>query len=130
MKLHLAPNQGQQLFTGYGEGYVAINKIRYERSVVVSPQAVTEWHVGNFEDLAPNDFAFIAELKAEIVIFGTGTLQRFPRQELSRAFATSGAGVEIMDTKAACRTYNILAAEGRKVVAAILLERDASAPGR
>jgi uncharacterized protein len=43
----------QNLFTGYGDGYVAVNKIRYERNVVVSPQAVTEWQVGNFEDLAP-----------------------------------------------------------------------------
>ena len=122
MKLHLAPNHGQQLFTGYGDGYVAVNKIRYERNVVVSPEAVAEWPVGNFEDLSPGDFGFIAELRAEIVIFGTGTVQRFPRLELARALAASGAGVEIMDSKAACRTYNILAAEGRKVVAAILLE--------
>ena len=122
MKLHLAPNHGQQLFTGYGDGYVAVNKIRYERNVVVSPEAVAEWPVGSFEDLSPRDFAFIAELRAEIVIFGTGTVQRFPPPELARALAASSAGVEIMDSKAACRTYNILAAEGRKVVAAILLE--------
>lgn len=122
MKLHLAPTQGQQLFTGYGEGYVAINKIRYERSVVVSPQTVAEWRVESFESLAPKDFTFIAELAAEIVILGTGSAQRFPPPALARALAASGAGVEVMDSRAACRTYNILAAEGRKVVAAILVE--------
>ena len=122
MKLHLAPDQGQQLFTGYGAGYVAVNKVRYEVSVVVSPQAVAEWGVGSFDSLAPRDFAFIAELKPEIVIFGTGAAQRFPPPELARALAKSGAGVEVMDSGAACRTYNILAAEGRKVVAAILIE--------
>ena len=58
----------------------------------------------------------------EIVIFGTGAVQRFPRPELARALAATGAGVEVMDSKAACRTYNILASEGRGVVAAILME--------
>ena len=62
------------------------------------------------------------QLKPEVVVLGTGPAQRFPRPELARALAASGAGVEVMDSKAACRTYNILAAEGRSVVAAILLE--------
>ena len=71
--------------------------------------------------LAPQDFAFIAELKPEIVILGTGSRQRFPGPELGRALAACGAGVEIMDTRAPCRTYNILASEGRKVAAAVLI---------
>jgi uncharacterized protein len=122
VKLHLAENQGQQRFTGYGAGYVTVNNVRYERSVVVSPQSVSEWPVGAFEGLTAADFAFIAALKVEIVIFGTGAVQRFPRPELSRALAATGAGVEVMDSKAACRTYNILAAEGRKVAAAVLID--------
>ena len=120
MKLHLMPNAGLQLFSGYGTGYVAINNVRYEKCVVVTPQAVRLWAVGSFESLIAADFGFIAELKPEIVIFGTGTLQRFPQSELARALAASGAGVEVMDSRAACRTFNILATEGRKVVAAIL----------
>ena len=120
MKLHLMPNEGLQLFSGYGTGYVAINNVRYEKCVVVTPQAVRLWAVGSFESLIAADFGFIAELKPEIVIFGTGTLQRFPQSELARALAASGAGVEVMDSRAACRTFNILATEGRKVVAAIL----------
>jgi uncharacterized protein len=124
MKLHLAPHQGQQLFTGYGADYVAVNNVRYAKSVLVTPSSVSDWPVAKFEDLSAADFRFIATLEAEVVIFGTGPTQRFPRPELARALAASGAGVEIMDSKAACRTYNILAAEGRGVVAAILVTGD------
>ena len=122
MKLHLNPAGGLQLFTGYGTGYVSVNNVRYERCVVVTPQAVSEWAVGGFEQLVAADFGFIAELKPEIVILGTGARQRFPGADLGKALAESGAGVEVMDTRAACRTYNILASEGRKVVAAIVLD--------
>jgi uncharacterized protein len=121
MKLHRAENQGQQHFTGYGPGYLAVNGVRYERSLIVSPLSVSVWPVGGFEDLTAADFELVAALKAEILIFGTGATQRFPRLELARALAATGAGVEIMDSKAACRTYNILASESRKVAAAILL---------
>lgn len=123
MKLQLTPNAGLQLFSGYGAGYVAINNVRYEKCVVVTPQAVTEWTVTGFDQLTGADFGFIAELKPEIVIFGTGATQRFPQPELARALAAAGAGVEVMDSRAACRTYNILASESRKVVAAILVEK-------
>jgi uncharacterized protein len=122
MKLHLTQGAGLQLFSGYGAGYVAVNRVRYEKCVVVSPQAVAEWGVSRFEALTAADFGFIAELNPEIVILGTGATQRFPGPELARALAAAGAGVEIMDSKAACRTYNILATESRKVVAAILLD--------
>ena len=121
MKLHLQPEHGQHLFTGYGAGYVAVNKVRYETSVVVSPQGVREWRVAGFDALGPQDFSFVAELGAEVVILGTGAAQRFPQPALARALSASGTGMEVMDTGAACRTYNILAAESRKVVAAILL---------
>ena len=122
MKLHLAQQQGQQLFTGYGAGYVAVNNVRYERSVLVTPSSVVDWPVGRFDELSPSDFEFIGSLKPEVVVFGTGPTQRFPGTTLARALAASGAGVEVMDSRAACRTYNILAAEGRGVVAAILME--------
>jgi uncharacterized protein len=123
MKLHLARSDGRQLFTGYGAGYVAVNNVRYQKSVLVTPASVSDWPVRRFEDLAPPDFQFIVELKPEIVLFGTGPAQRFPGPALARALAASGAGVEVMDSQAACRTYNILAAEGRSVVAAILMEQ-------
>ncbi|MGH8700398.1 MAG: Mth938-like domain-containing protein [Burkholderiales bacterium] len=120
MKLHLAHNADLQLFSGYGAGFVAVNSVRYEKSVVVSPHAVSEWEVSGFEALTAAHFGFIEALKPEIVILGTGAAQRFPRPELLHALAATGVGVEVMDSRAACRTYNILATEGRKVVAAIL----------
>ena len=110
------------MFSGYGPGFVAVNGVRYEKCVVVSPQTVAEWAVTGFDALAAADFGFIATLKPEIVILGTGAKQRFPPPDLARALAAAGAGAEVMDTRAACRTYNILASEGRKVVAAILLD--------
>lgn len=122
MKLHLTASEGLQLFTGYGAGYVTVNRVRYETGVVVSPQAVSEWGVSRFDALTAEDFSFIGELKPEIVILGTGATQRFPGPGLARVLAASGAGVEVMDSKAACRTYNILATESRKVVAAILID--------
>jgi uncharacterized protein len=109
-----------QLFSGYGTGFVAVNDVRYETGVVVSPHAVSAWDVREFDALTAADFGFIGTLQPEIVILGTGAAQRFPRPELARALAATGVGVEVMDSRAACRTYNILATEGRKVVAAIL----------
>src|SRR5574341_1608521 len=120
MKLHLMQEAGLQLFPGYGEGFVAVNSVRYEKCVVVSPQAVIEWAVSGFDTLTVADFGFLESLKPEILILGTGAAQRFPRPDLARALAATGVGVEVMDSRAACRTYNILASEGRKVVAAIL----------
>lgn len=121
MKLHQTPEAGLQLFSGYGTGYVSVNHVRHEKGVVVTPQSVAEWLVAGFEALSAADFAFIGELKPEIVVLGTGASQRFPRLELARALAATGVGVEVMDTRAACRTYNILASEGRKVAAAVLI---------
>jgi uncharacterized protein len=122
MKLHLMQGAGLQLFSGYGAGFVAVNNVRYETCVVVSPQAVIEWRVSGFEALTAADFGFIESMKPEIMILGTGTAQRFPRPELTRALAAGGVGVEVMDSRAACRTYNILATEGRKVLAAVVVE--------
>jgi uncharacterized protein len=122
MKLHLTPGEGLQLFSGYGPGYVAVNGVRYDKGVIVTPEKVAEWPVTGFEALTAADFEFITELKPEIVIFGTGATQRFPLAGLARSLAAIGVGVEVMDSRAACRTYNILASESRKVIAAILIE--------
>jgi len=122
MKLHLTTASGQNLFTGYGDGHVLINKQRYERSLIVMPEQLLEnWDAATFEDLAPAHFEFILTLQPEIVLLGTGRSQRFPHPRLSQALTQANIGVEAMDTGAACRTYNILMAEGRKVAVALLL---------
>ena len=110
------------MFTGYGNGYVSINDQRYERPIVVAPdQPVEDWEARSFETLTPADFQAILRLNPEIVLLGTGERLHFPRPELTRALQEAAVGLEAMDTKAACRTYNILMAEGRQVVAAILI---------
>ncbi len=121
MKFHLQQPTGQNLFTGYGAGYVTVNGVRHESSVVVTPtQVIADWAPEGFESLAASHFEFLLTLKPEIVLLGTGLRLRFPPSQLARPLAAAGIGIEIMDTQAACRTYNILVAEGRNVIAALL----------
>ncbi len=108
--------------TGYGEGYVIVNGERRSSSVVVMPERTEDWSVARFDDLKAEDFVFLRGLEAEIVLLGTGPRQRFPHPRLTAALASAGIGLEVMDLQAACRTYNILVAEERKVAAALLFE--------
>ena len=121
MKLHASGPSGVNTITGYGEGYVVVNGERRSSSVVVLPDRIESWSVKGFEDLSADDFAFLGNLNVEIVLLGTGPKQRFPHPRLTAALAQSGIGLEVMDVQAACRTYNILVAEERKVAAALLL---------
>lgn len=121
MKLHLTDISGINLFTGYGEGYVMVNQQRHERNLVVlRDRLLTDWQNAGFDELDAGHFARLAELKPEIVLLGTGARARFPRPELMRALIEARIGLEVMDIRAACRTYNFLAAEERKVAAALL----------
>ena len=86
------------------------------------PDRTEDWPVTRFADLRAEDFAFLRDLQAEIVLLGTGPRQRFPHPRLTAALANAGVGLEVMDVQAACRTYNILVAEERKVAAALLFE--------
>jgi len=123
VKLHLAELTGQNAFTGYGPGYVKVNDDRHERSLVVLPdRLITDWPATDFDTLAAAHLAPLAALGLEIVLLGTGDLIRFPRPEILQPLIDAGIGVEVMDVRAACRTYNILVAEDRKVGAALLLE--------
>jgi len=122
MKLHLAQNSGRYAFTGYGDDYVAINEVRHRASVIVTPtQVFPQWTEARFETLTLADFERLAALEAEVLLFGTGTSLRFPAPELLRPLIAQNRGLEVMDTRAACRTYNILLDEGRKVACALLL---------
>ena len=122
MKLHASGPSGVNTITGYGEGYVMVNGERRNSSVVVLPDRVEQWAVKGFEQLSTEHFDFLKGLKAEIVLLGTGSRQRFPHPRLTAALAQAGIGLEVMDLQAACRTYNILVAEERKVAAALLFE--------
>ena len=122
MKFHLTRSGGRNLFTGYGEGYVSINEQRFERPIVVTPDsAVADWSATSFEALTPEHFEALLTWKPEIVILGTGASLRFPHPRMTQSLAKAAVGFEAMDTKSACRTYTILMASGRQVVAAILV---------
>ncbi|HUX23413.1 MAG TPA: Mth938-like domain-containing protein [Burkholderiales bacterium] len=121
MKLHLSNISGINVFTGYGEGYVMVNRQRYAQNLAVLPDRIlADWQPAGFDRLTAADFSVLAGLAPEIVLLGTGARLRFPRPELTRALIEARIGLEVMDLQAACRTYNILAAEERKVVAALL----------
>lgn len=121
MKLQLATG-GQNLFTGYGPGYVTVNGERRGTHLLVSAERILEWDIANFEALAPLHFEALIAHQPEIVILGTGGTLRFPHPSLSQSLHCASIGFEVMDTQSACRTYNILCAEGRKVIAAVLIE--------
>lgn len=122
MKLHLTQAEGQNLITGYGDGWVEINRKRYEHSLIVLPEIlIDDWQVTDFESLTSDHFQKIADLTPEVVLLGTGGKHRFIHPRLIAPLSALGISVECMDTAAACRTYNILMGEGRKATAALLL---------
>jgi uncharacterized protein len=122
LKIEQERTEGRNVFTGYGDGYVEVNRARITASLVVSGERlVTDWPATSVEALAADHFAAIVELAPEIVLLGTGRLFSFPQPALLAPLYKAGIGVEVMDTPAACRTYNILLAEGRNVVAALIL---------
>ena len=121
MKLHADTPTALNTVTAYGEGFVEINQIRYTTPLIVTPEQVMPWALASFEELKVGDFERLRELRSEVVLLGTGSRQRFPHPRLTRPLADARIGLEVMDTQAACRTYNILMAESRKVSAALLI---------
>jgi uncharacterized protein len=122
MKLHLSRLSGLNQITGHGPGHVLVNGIRHEASLIVLPDEVVSGWADRFENLAATHFDALAIRAPEIVLLGSGPRLRFPSPCLYAGLVKARIGVEVMDTAAACRTYNILAAEGRRVAAALLLE--------
>jgi uncharacterized protein len=120
VKLHASGPIPYNTITGYGDDYVTVNGERHDSSVVVLPERILPWPAQAFDTLSSENFEFLKNLGAEIVLLGTGARQRFPHPRLTAALTSAGIGVEVMDLKAACRTYNILVAEERKVAAALL----------
>ncbi len=122
MKLHTTSTQQYQTVTGYEVDSVDINAVRFTHSLLVLPEvAPLAWPVASFESLSAADFAPIEAQTPDVVILGTGSRQRFVHPKLLTSLTARRIGVECMDNQAACRTYNILMAEGRKVALALIL---------
>jgi uncharacterized protein len=122
-----------QSILGYGPGWIGLGHQgvaeKVEHSVVIGSRGEKfDWACSRFEDLTEAHFLKLLEAKPELVIFGSGERLRFPPPAFLRGLMAARIGVETMDTIAACRTYNILASEGRKVLAALLMEAPQGAP--
>lgn len=121
VKFHLSQAEGN-VVTGSGPGWVRVGPDEHRENLVIAPDAIVKpWATGGFDALSEDDFVRVKSLEPEIVLLGTGARQRFPHPRLYRMLTDAGIGVEVMDSAAAARTYNIIAAEGRRVAAALLL---------
>ena len=121
MKFHLATASGN-IVTGVGPGWVRIGATDYRENLVLTTATIaTGFAPAGFDGLEEADFERLLSHTPEVVLFGTGAVIRFPHPRLTRALTNARIGLEVMDTPAACRTFNILAAEARSVVAALLV---------
>ena len=124
MKLHAERIEGPNAIARHGPDGVVVNGATYTSSVIVPWQGVVEsWAIHRFEDLHEQHFLPLAVQRPELIIFGSGQRLRFPPASCLRALMAQRIGFETMDNAAACRTYNVLLAEGRCVMAALLFER-------
>ena len=119
MKLHLQ-TPAANIVTGCGSGWVRVGADEYRENIVLLPDTIVKgWAPAGFEALGERDFARLLDYEPEIVLLGTGDVQRFPHPRLLAPLGEAHVGIEAMDTSAACRTFNILVAEGRRVAAAL-----------
>jgi uncharacterized protein len=122
MKFHLQ-TPAANVISGLGDDWIRVGETEYRQNVIVTPDAVaTGWAPVGFAALTEDDFTALLAHDPELLLLGTGRVQRFPHPRLLQALSRKRIGVETMDTRAACRTFNILVAEDRRVVAALVLE--------
>lgn len=122
MKFHLNKAEGLNVVTAYGDDYVNINHQRYDNhGVMLTPDTIiTDWSAPNFADLSAAHCEWLLTYQPEIILLGTGKHLRFPHPSITAPIAHAHIGLEVMDSQAACRTYNILVSEGRRVMAVLL----------
>jgi len=122
MKLHADPQQSAlNTVTAYGPGFVEVNRQRHQGAVLLMPEGpVRVWAVTTVAAIDEAVVRQLADYAAEVVLIGTGERQQLLHPRLLRSLQSAGIGVDAMDTRAACRTYNILMTEGRKVLAALM----------
>jgi len=122
MKFALDTGSATYRISSYDSGQVTINTETVTHSVIVMPERlIRDWPPQRFEELETRHADALVELQPEIVLLGTGARLRFPAPQFMAALQGHGIGIEVMDTGAACRTYNVLMAEGRNVAAALLM---------
>ena len=124
MKLQVERFEGANAIARHGAEGVVVDGVEHRTSLIVPWRgAVQAWRPRSFDELQEADFANLADLVPELVVFGSGARLRFAHPSLLRPLIARRIGIETMDTAAACRTYNVLLSEGRNVVAALLFAR-------
>ncbi len=122
MKFTLDNPSADYVFGHYGDGVLKVNQTDHHSSLIIFPDAlIQDWPVKSIDDLQISHFDDIVKREPDIVLLGTGLQQRFPPVEFRRSLVQAGLNLEIMDTAAACRTYNLLVSEGRDVAAAVII---------
>ncbi len=122
MKFHLIQSDNKNLITGYDLNWVEVNQVRHQSSLIVTPdQLLLEWPVKTIKDINENSFEAIKSLDIEIILLGTGNTQEHLEPRLLEYFSKKNIAIESMSNQSACRTYNILANEERKVLLALML---------
>lgn len=124
MELSRSDAEGANLIKSLGPGEFRVNDVLYTRSIIVTADKVVDgWTRNSVRELTIEDFQYIAEFDAEIIIVGTGSTLIFPDRKLLQPFVDRKCGYEFMNSYSACNTFNILVGDGRKVVAALLVDR-------
>ena len=125
LKIHLQSQDSVNLVKqvqNTPDGYVIdIGDEQFTKALILTSECVEMWDVESVSALSSTHFSALSTLPVEVVILGTGRKIEFPDPKITQALMHKGIGLEVMDTPAACRTYNILAGDGRKVAAAIIL---------
>ena len=122
MKLDFETDGSRYVIRGYYDDGVVINEQRYRHSVIVTPaKLIAHWPPTSLDELRSEHMGAIIELEPELVLLGTGSQLCFPAAEVTRDIVAAGIGFEVMNTPAACRSYTILAAEHRRVAAALII---------
>jgi len=119
---------GINLIRRYGADFIVIGEQEIRRSCLITANSIEPWTPGSVEELRVENLAALFELAPEVVVLSTGAKQLFPRAALRAEFATRRIGLEVMEIGAACRTYNVLVGEERRVLAAILLPGPSKGP--
>jgi uncharacterized protein len=123
MKLESDVRFAARAISSYGPGYVALGSTRLTRTCLLRPDGIdAAWGPDAYDGLDESHIATLAAIPCDVTLLGTGARQRFPAPALLRPLIEAGRGIEVMDTAAACRTYNVLVAEGRTVAAALIIE--------
>lgn len=122
MNISLDSPNADYFITSYEPGKLSLNTGEYQNSIVVyQDQLITNWQVGTIDELTADHIENLVTMGPKIILLGTGKVHKFPNAAVLAHAYQHGVGVEIMQTDAACRTYNILATEGRNVLAALMV---------